>query len=272
MAVLELAKETVQHLQAWSLSQVSPDLRSFVPIFNGGSGLDDGNHLMWNLEYIVFDSAHIIPVFVMHINWSEDNAEHFESCLTTLRSRAQAAPETAILARASKFFPYGYGHATGGRFGIEEVVEVDEDEKDFGEYQAYRGEEVKNKPNLDIWSWVRAGEKRTRLETLKSQRIQPVSMRMSARHIGRYEMLKSSVVDLFPANIEDSKYGHRLAHACYIKTLPPRTEDVLRVAEPKGRNCAELDVLFEREINARKYETTAVDVSLAEEEEVLEND
>ncbi|RYP75469.1 hypothetical protein DL771_002354 [Monosporascus sp. 5C6A] len=50
-----------------------------------------------------------------------------------------------------------------------------------------------------------------------------------------------------------------------VKSIP-HYYDILRVAEPKGGNYAELDAMFKREINARKYETTVVDASPVEEE------
>ncbi|KAI0171891.1 ADP-ribosylation [Hypoxylon sp. FL1284] len=130
-----------------------------------------------DLEYIVFDAAQILPVYVIHIDWGHDNALHFENLpsdpgrfvpaqtrrhprlIEHIRwpGEAQRAKKAA-LARAAKYFPYGYGPATGGRFVVEEVGEADEDEEDYGEYQALRGEEVRDKTNLDFWSWVKAGE------------------------------------------------------------------------------------------------------------------
>ena len=40
-----------------------------------------------------------------------------------------------------------------------------------------------------------------------------------------------------------------------------------RVPEPAGRTFAELDVLFEREVSARKFSSTPVDVFATEEPE-----
>ncbi|RYP93827.1 hypothetical protein DL770_000023 [Monosporascus sp. CRB-9-2] len=175
---------------------------------------------------------------------SEENAENFKSLPA---DPAQYAPtekkphpsllqdvrwaghkqrqKVANLARASKCPPYGYGPATGGRLVVEKVAEVDEGEEDYGEYQAYRGEEVKDESNLDFWNWVKAGEKKD-----------------AAR---------------------DAEVS--------ADTAGPMS-DILRVAEPKGRKCAELDALFERETNARKYETTVVDSSPVADEKVLEDD
>jgi len=43
-----------------------------------------------------------------------------------------------LLAKAQKYFPYGYGAASGSKFVVEEVGEVSEDEEDYGVYQKDR--------------------------------------------------------------------------------------------------------------------------------------
>ncbi|KAI1768792.1 ADP-ribosylation [Hypoxylon sp. FL1150] len=130
-----------------------------------------------NLEYVVFDTAQILPVYVIHIDWGQDNALHFAGLPVDpgrfVPSQTRRQPKlvedvrfpgdvqrekAAALARAAKYFPYGFGPATGGRFVVEEIGEVDEDEEEYGEYQALRGEDIKDKTNLDFWSWVKVGE------------------------------------------------------------------------------------------------------------------
>ncbi|KAI1325114.1 ADP-ribosylation [Xylariaceae sp. FL0255] len=130
-------------------------------------------------EYIVFESAQIIPVYVIHIDWGSDNALHFEKLPddpTSYRPSGSgkthprllnqviwpADAERARLAafqRASKYFPYGFGPATGGRFVIEEVGEIDDDEEEYGEYQRARHDEAEKKANrnMDYWSWAKVG-------------------------------------------------------------------------------------------------------------------
>ncbi|KAI1409432.1 hypothetical protein F5Y13DRAFT_170412 [Hypoxylon sp. FL1857] len=128
------------------------------------------------LEYIVFDTAQILPVYVIHIDWGQDNASHFmdlprdpgkfiptqkkthAKLLKNIRwpGDAQRA-KAATLARAAKWFPYGYGPSTGSKFVVEEIGEVDEDEEEYGDYQELRGEDIKDKTNLDFWSWVKIG-------------------------------------------------------------------------------------------------------------------
>ncbi|KAI8963799.1 hypothetical protein F5Y11DRAFT_130180 [Daldinia sp. FL1419] len=129
------------------------------------------------LEYIVFNSAQILPIYVIHIDWGRDNYEHFyklpsnptgfvptektrhPKLLEGVRWPGDVQREKAsVFARATKWFPYGYGPSTGSKFVVEEVGEVDEDEEEYGDYQALRGEEIKDKTNLNFWSWVKVGE------------------------------------------------------------------------------------------------------------------
>ncbi|KAI0129470.1 hypothetical protein BJ170DRAFT_616399 [Xylariales sp. AK1849] len=130
------------------------------------------------LEYIVFDTAQIIPLYVIHLDSGQDNASHFLSLPTNpthwvkatrnkmhpKREKDTRWPEDikrakrAVHDRASKYFPYGYGPATGGRFVVEEVGEIDEDDEEYGDYQAFRGVEIKDSTNSDFWSWVKAAD------------------------------------------------------------------------------------------------------------------
>ncbi|KAK8044908.1 hypothetical protein PG993_004932 [Apiospora rasikravindrae] len=138
------------------------------------------------LEYIVFDRAQIIPVYVVHLDWGERNAAHFANLPANPNQWVKAPKpnkthkrllkdqqkdiwpdearraKQAIMARASKWFPYGYGPATNGKFVVEEVGEVDDDEEEYGDYQALRGEgdsddaKEGQQANMDFWSWVKA--------------------------------------------------------------------------------------------------------------------
>ncbi|KAI1386343.1 ADP-ribosylation [Hypoxylon trugodes] len=129
-----------------------------------------------DLEYIVFDTAQILPVYVIHIDWGQENAQHFldlpkdpghfipsqtkthPKLLKDVRWPYQIqAQKAAAFASAAKWFPYGYGPSTGSKFVVEEVGEVDEDEEEYGDYQALRGEEIKELTNYDFWSWVKVG-------------------------------------------------------------------------------------------------------------------
>ena len=57
----------------------------------------------------------------------------------------------ALIAKAGKYFSYGFGPVSGSKFIIEDVGEVDEDEEDYGEYQEERVEGVEREN--DIWKW-----------------------------------------------------------------------------------------------------------------------
>ncbi|CAH0030277.1 unnamed protein product [Clonostachys rhizophaga] len=124
------------------------------------------------MEYIVFDAAQIIPVYVVHLDWGADNAEHLlpgadswgnsSDRWKRLVRKAEMAPgdrqraKEAVFARAAKYFPYGYGPASGKRFVVEEVGEVSDDEENYGDYQNL--EEDETAENTEFWSWVKAGE------------------------------------------------------------------------------------------------------------------
>ncbi|OTB08082.1 hypothetical protein M426DRAFT_19233 [Hypoxylon sp. CI-4A] len=128
-----------------------------------------------DLEYIVFDTAQILPVYVIHIDWGQDNAQHFQDLprdpsnfIPTQRTHTKLSnnirwpgdvqrERASAFARAAKWFPYGYGPSTGARFVVEEIGDVDEDEEEYGDYQEFRGEDIKDKTNIDFWSWVKVG-------------------------------------------------------------------------------------------------------------------
>lgn len=115
-----------------------------------------------SLEYIVFKSTQIIPCYVLHIDYGSEMArEHLDQVqkhpsryFRSRRSKtgpeddddgimwpaAKKAKAEALKAGAMKYFPYGFGPATGTRFVVEDVADVSDDEEDFGEYQAIRGE------------------------------------------------------------------------------------------------------------------------------------
>jgi hypothetical protein len=66
-----------------------------------------------------------------------------------------------LMIRATKFFSYGYEPATGTKFTVLEIGDVDEDEEDYGEYQVDRLEGVGVGEKTNIWEWD------TRLEDVK---------------------------------------------------------------------------------------------------------
>jgi hypothetical protein len=130
------------------------------------------------MEYIVFDNAQILPCYVIHLDWGRDNEFYFENIdgdksnfaarLSKAHPKLLAEESTpgdrqrqkqALMAKALKYFPYGYGPATGTRFVIEDVGEVDEDEEDYGDYQQLRVDATYEKDNF--WEWEEEEESKT---------------------------------------------------------------------------------------------------------------
>lgn len=125
-------------------------------------------------EYIVFNRAQIIPCYVIHLDWGQDNVFFFEDIPTNSNAwvnRLQApapmilSPHLApgdrqrvkkdLQSRAAKWFPYGYGPATGTSFVVEEVGDVDEDDEDYGEYQQERVDEaLQGVGGMSIWDSI----------------------------------------------------------------------------------------------------------------------
>ena len=55
---------------------------------------------------------------------------------------AVKAKKEGLKAAAMKWFPYGYGSATGTNFVIEEIGYVSDDEEQYGEFQGQRKAEI----------------------------------------------------------------------------------------------------------------------------------
>jgi Poly(ADP-ribose) polymerase catalytic domain len=115
------------------------------------------SHVSPNLcEYVVFDSAQIIPCYVVHLDFglaaAQDWLKWAPADNSTYTKRKQhpklqtqdlfpgevEALKQAKKAAASKWFPYGFGPATGTSFVIEEIGEVSDDEENYGDYQKQR--------------------------------------------------------------------------------------------------------------------------------------
>ncbi len=109
-----------------------------------------------NHEYIVFDEAQIVPCYIVHLDLGSEHARKLLERIPLDPSawvqqqkkkihpklkpqlkfpgdveREKDAKKTAVL----KWFPYGFGAATGTSFVIEEIGEVSDDEENYGEYQ-----------------------------------------------------------------------------------------------------------------------------------------
>lgn len=126
-------------------------------------------------EYIVFDSAQIIPCYVIHLDLGAEAAKKalqeapddpYSWTAPKLHPKLQTQElfpaekeeiKQAKKAAAAKWFPYGFGPAKGTSFVIEEIGEADDDEEHYGEYQGQRqevGSEFREwEENMDGTSW-----------------------------------------------------------------------------------------------------------------------
>lgn len=118
------------------------------------------------MEYIVFDTAQIIPCYVLHLDYGSEWAKvkwakldvnqltEAHKLEQNARSRldervrgasgetpgARKAKSEALKDAAAKWFPFGFGPFTGSNFVIEELGEVLDDEEEYGEFQLMRGQ------------------------------------------------------------------------------------------------------------------------------------
>ncbi|KAF2868124.1 hypothetical protein BDV95DRAFT_610094 [Massariosphaeria phaeospora] len=132
------------------LSNAWDDKRT--PVEGADSHVDPSGY-----EYILFNTAQIVPCYVLHIDWLDAP----ETVLAFLEVRAsglvsnkranakalEEEPESKgeqqrrkkeLLARGQKFFAYGFGAVEGKRLVVEDVAEVDDDEEEYGEFQERR--------------------------------------------------------------------------------------------------------------------------------------
>lgn len=100
------------------------------------------------LEYVVFNSAQIIPCYVVHLDLGIEeatqylkdisrNPNHFAAKKKKMQKLWPAEKEAikqAKKAAAEKWFPFGFGPATGTSFVIEEIGETSDDEENYGDY------------------------------------------------------------------------------------------------------------------------------------------
>jgi hypothetical protein len=116
------------------------------------------------MQYVVFDSAQIIPVYVLHLDYGAEYArEEFDRLAqnpeqyfwrrrqVTKVDKVEREPPTcpgdvqrkkqALKAAAAKWFPYGYGPAQGTSFVIEDIADVSDDEEAYGDLQEARMEQ-----------------------------------------------------------------------------------------------------------------------------------
>ena len=127
------------------------------------------------LEYVAFDNAQIVPCYIIHLDLGRDAARYITSLsqnpiayinqyrerqrkkawadqrlgLVALAPGEKQRQKEALLAKAQKYFPYGYGTSSGTKFQVVDVGEVSEDEEEYGEYQKDRVDGI---GITDIWA------------------------------------------------------------------------------------------------------------------------
>ncbi|KAG6824547.1 hypothetical protein H0H92_006508, partial [Tricholoma furcatifolium] len=84
------------------------------------------------LEYIVFNSAQVLPLYVLHLGEARRMSTHESDPVACAVSTRQEGDLTAY---ARKHLPNGFGAASGHRFVVLDVAPVDDDEEVWGEYQ-----------------------------------------------------------------------------------------------------------------------------------------
>lgn len=143
--------------------------RTYTPEYGGDdphgpliAGYD--SHFAHSFEYIVHNEAAILPCYVIHLDLGSDEAKrsietarrnpyYFESLMNERRQRQKLHPrlmeqnmapgdrkreQEARKAAAMKWFPYGFGTATGTSFQVLEVGATSDDEEEYGEWQEDR--------------------------------------------------------------------------------------------------------------------------------------
>lgn len=151
------------------------------PYPNADSHVANNEH-----EYVVFQPRQTIPVLIIHLDWGKEHYEEFVNIPTNpLQWISQMAAKRkerknqrryeedeemktlfpadivkrkqALMARALKWFPYGYGPATGTKFTVEAVADVSDDEEEYGEYQKDKVEGVESGGNDYFWEMPEVG-------------------------------------------------------------------------------------------------------------------
>ncbi|KAG6832853.1 hypothetical protein H0H87_000207 [Tephrocybe sp. NHM501043] len=83
-------------------------------------------------EYIVFNSAQVLPLYVLHLGESRD-ASGLDPLPLTATSKTSFEGNLTDYAR--KHLPNGFGAASGHRFMVLEIAPIDDDEELWGDYQ-----------------------------------------------------------------------------------------------------------------------------------------
>lgn len=115
-------------------------------------------HFDNTFEYVVHDDRAMLPCYVIHLELGaaeaqksikaaqanpiaflarqEDIKSHPKLSRQSLAPGDRQREKDAKKAAAMKWFPYGFGSATGTNFVIEEIGQVSDDEEEYGDWQA----------------------------------------------------------------------------------------------------------------------------------------
>lgn len=129
------------------------------------------SHFDGGFEYITYDEQAILPCYVVHLDLGSEAAreaiEQAQENPNNIQELSKPHPRLVQQnlapgdakrekerkkAAAMKWFPNGFGPAKGTSFVIEEIGQVDDDEEDYGEWQAERHAFVHKEDDLDVGS------------------------------------------------------------------------------------------------------------------------
>ncbi|GLB45088.1 hypothetical protein LshimejAT787_1901660 [Lyophyllum shimeji] len=104
------------------------------------------------LEYVVFNSAQVLPLYVLHLGNRSASSDQSGSLNFRLGKPAQV--EGNLTEYARKHLPTGFGAARGHRFVVEAVAPVDDDEELWGDYQHDEEGEFQEERKSTNWWWT----------------------------------------------------------------------------------------------------------------------
>jgi len=136
-------------------------------------------------EYIVFNAAQLLPLYVLHLTDGRENLSTFwaqrvlkgpplrlngeydalaERKRTNIEEIENSATELSLAMKrkvmtklARKHFPFGYGPAHDAKFVVEEIGEVDEDDEEWGDYQIDRNQYEREGEGIKYGPCTRTG-------------------------------------------------------------------------------------------------------------------
>lgn len=136
------------------------DKLGWSPVVHGPLCEGYDSHFDGRFEYIVHNERAMLPCYVIHLDLGSEEAKRTlasaqQNPTSFYRVRRSAQKERAHprlakrdmapgdikreqearKAAASKWFPYGFGTATGTSFVIEEIGDVSDDEEEYGDWQ-----------------------------------------------------------------------------------------------------------------------------------------